>query len=159
MTPTTPSGWYSSVAAWLMATRPLRTRRGRSTRRACRAAQSMCTIASRISSWASASGLPVSVCTSSARRPIYRVICDFQASSRACRSFQDRPAHQDAAWCACSTTAATSSAPNSGKVAITSDVAGLSVSKVSPGRAGPVVRSVETMVVHHRSVRRKFVPD
>ena len=57
MTPTTPSGWYSSVAAWLMATRPLRTRRGRSTFRALRAAQSMCTIASRISSWASAERL------------------------------------------------------------------------------------------------------
>jgi hypothetical protein len=44
-------------------------------------------------------------------------------------------------------------------VAITSDVAGFSVSKVSAGRAGPAVRSVVTMVVHHRSVRRKFVPD
>ena len=82
-----------------MATRPLRTRRGRSTRRALRAAQSMCTIASRISSWASASGLPVSVCTSSASRPMYRVMCDFQASSRL-PLLPVRPAHQAAAWCA-----------------------------------------------------------
>ena len=82
MTPTTPSGWYSTVDAWLMAASPLRTRRERSTRRACLAAQSMCTMARMISSLASSSGLPVSSCMSWASRPMYLIRCDFQASSR-----------------------------------------------------------------------------
>src|ERR1035441_1189507 len=90
MTPMTPSGWYSTVEAWLMAMRPLRTRRAPSTLRAFLAAQSICTIARMISSWASASGLPVSVCTSSASRAMYLVMWDFQARSRVCRSFQSR---------------------------------------------------------------------
>src|SRR5487761_1810884 len=39
MTPTTPSGRYSTVAAWFSMAIPLGTRRGFSTERACRAAQ------------------------------------------------------------------------------------------------------------------------
>jgi len=40
MTPTTPSGWYSTVAAWFSIARPLATRRDLSTEWACLAAQS-----------------------------------------------------------------------------------------------------------------------
>ncbi len=87
--------------------------------------------ASRISSWASASGLPVSVCTSSASRPMYLITCDFQASSRCRRSFQLSPAHHSAAAWARATVAATSASLQTGKVAMTSEVAGFSVSKVS----------------------------
>jgi hypothetical protein len=41
-------------------------------------------------------------------------------------------------------------------VAMTSDVAGFMVWNVSAGRAGPCVRSVVTIAVHHRSGQRKF---
>ena len=75
---------------------------------------------------------------------MYLMMCDFQASSRDCLSFQDRPAHHAAAWWARSTASATSSSPKTGKVAMTSDVAGFSVSKVSG--AAERVRSV----VDHR---------
>ncbi len=62
---------------------------------------------------------------------MYRVRCDFQASRRAWRSFQSRPAHQAAASRARSTVAFTSAWPNTGKVAMTSEFAGLTESKVS----------------------------
>ena len=74
----------------------------------CLAAQSMCTIVSRISSWASASGLPVSVCTSSASRPMYRVRYDFQASSRCLRPSSRAPPTTARPACARSTVASTS---------------------------------------------------
>ena len=83
---------------------------------------------------------------------MYRVMCDFQASSRTCRSFQDRPAHQAAAWWARSTVSATSASPKTGKVAMTSDVAGFSVSKVAAGRAWPCVHVV-TIAPHRHSVQ------
>jgi C4-dicarboxylate transporter len=73
---------------------------------------------------------------------MYLVIWDFQASSRARRSLGDRPAHQAAAWCARSTAASISYSPQTGNVAITSDVAGLSVSNVVADLAGPCVQVV-----------------
>ncbi len=69
---------------------------------------------------------------------MYRVRCDFQASRRDCRSFQPRPAHQAAASRARSTAAFTSAWPNTAKVAITSEVAGLTESKVSGALVCPV---------------------
>ena len=113
-----------------MAASPLRTRRARSTRRACRAAQSMCSTAVMISSLASSSGLPVSSCISWASRPMYRTRYDFQASSRMRRPDQPSPAHQLAASRAASTAASTSRRPWTGKVASTSPVAGLTVSSI-----------------------------
>ena len=125
MTATTPSGWYSSKEVWFTDSSPLRTRRGPSTREAFFAAQSRCRIASTISSLASPSGLPVSWCTSSDSRLRYRVRYDFQASSRSRRSFASSPAHHAAASRARCTAASTSAGPYTGKVAITSPVAGL----------------------------------
>src|SRR5215470_7238560 len=66
---------------------------------------------------------------------------DFQASSLFCRSFQPSPDHQAAASRARSTAASISAWPWTGKVAITSAVAGLTESKVSacvacPGGSG-----------------------
>src|SRR6266568_964834 len=124
-----------------MAASPLRTRRGRSTRRACRAAQSMCTMARMISSLASSSGLPVSSCTSWARRPMYLVRWDFQASSRIRRPGQPSPAHQTAASRAAATAASTSRRPCWGKVASTSPVAGFTVSSIVTSKASPAPRS------------------
>jgi hypothetical protein len=113
-----------------MAASPLRTRRGRSTRRACRAAQSMCTMARMISSVASSRGLPVSSCTSWASRLMYLVRCDFQASSLIRRPAQPSPAHHTAASRAWATAASTSRRPCTGKVASTSPVAGFTVSSI-----------------------------
>jgi hypothetical protein len=84
---------------------------------------------------------------------MYRMMCDFQASSRVCLSFAGRLAHHAAAWWAWSTASVTSSSPKTPKVAMTSDVAGFTVSKVSRGRAGPCVHSVVAIAVHHRSVQ------
>src|SRR5579875_3062786 len=162
-----------------MATRPLRTRRGPSTRRAFFAAQSMCTIASRISSWASSTGLPVSAWTSSASRMMYLVRYDFQASSRIRRSFQPSPDHHPAAARARATAWLTSSSPQTGKVATGSDVAGFSESKVLtvPAwairprvvvamAASTLLRAVRVAVVNgqsrrepvnHRLARRRYV--
>ena len=95
-----------------------------------------------ISSWASASGLPVSVCTSSASRARYRVRWDFQASSRCRRCRGVSPAHQAAASCARLTAVFTSASPHTGKVPMTSAVAGLSVSNVAADCAGPGVQVV-----------------
>jgi hypothetical protein len=73
---------------------------------------------------------------------MYLVICDFQASSLSRRSFAGNPAHQAAAWCARSTVKWISCSPQTGKVAMTSDVAGFSVSNVSTDLAGPCVQVV-----------------
>jgi hypothetical protein len=62
---------------------------------------------------------------------MYRVRCDFQAISLVWRSFQPRLAHHFPASRARSSAAPTSAGPIRGKVAITSDVAGLTESKVS----------------------------
>ena len=70
---------------------------------------------------------------------MYRIRCDFQASSRCRRSFQLSPAHQAPAAWARATVAATSASPQTGKVAMTSEVAGFSVSKVSAARVVVVV--------------------
>ena len=78
---------------------------------------------------------------------MYLVTCDFQAISLACRSFQDSPAHQDAALRARSTAWSTSASPKTGKVSMTSDVAGFSVSKVAAGAACPWVH-VATIAPH-----------
>ena len=67
---------------------------------------------------------------------------DFQASSLVCRSFQPSPDHQAAASRARSTVASTSARPWTGKVAITSEVAGLTESKVSVCLACPCVQTV-----------------
>ena len=143
MTPTTPSGWYSTLAAWFSIAMPLGTRRGLSTEWACLAAQSRCRIVLTISSVASSSGLPVSSCTSCASRPMYLVMCDFHASSRSRRSGQPSPAHHVAASRARRTAAATSRSPSTPNVASTSPVAGFRDSKVSrtvpqPGTVGVI---------------------
>ena len=114
-----------------MAASPLRTRRGRSTRRACLAAQSMCSTARMISSLASSSGLPVSSCISWASRAMYLTRYDFHASSRMRRPDQPRPDHHAAASRAAATAASTSRRPCTGKVASTSPVAGLTVSSIA----------------------------
>jgi hypothetical protein len=113
----------------------------------------MCTIASRISSWASASGLPVSLCTSSASRPRYLVRCDFQARRRRCRPFQPSSAHRAPAALARATAASTSAAPSTGKLAITSEVAGFTVSKVAAGRACVLPEVVVTIALTYRHAR------
>jgi hypothetical protein len=120
-----------------MASMPLRTRRDRSTDLACRAAQSMCTAARMISSFASSSGLPVSSCISCASRPMYRTMCDFQASRRICRSDQLSAAHQPPAARAASTAASTSRRPCTGKAPRTSPVAGFIVSSIGAIRSPP----------------------
>jgi hypothetical protein len=73
---------------------------------------------------------------------MYLVICDFQASSLSRRSFAGKPAHQAAARPARPTAAPISCSPQTGKVAMTSDVAGLSVSNVATDLAGSCVQVV-----------------
>jgi len=92
-----------------------------------------------ISSFASSSGLPVSSCTSCASRSRYLVRCDFQASSRIRRPAQPSPAHHAAASRARDTVASTSAAVCTGKLAITSSVAGFTVSNVSAEDLGVMV--------------------
>ncbi len=70
---------------------------------------------------------------------MYLVRYDFQASSRSRRSFQPRPAHHVAASRARRTAASTSPGPHTGKLAITSSVAGFTVSKVAADRVDAVV--------------------
>src|SRR5918999_4129282 len=131
MTPTTPIGWYSSVHFWLMETSPGKTLRGPSTFCACLVAQSRWVIAAIVSSWASASGLPVSSWISSATRPRERVSEPLKLSSRSRRSFQPSARHQWAASLARSTAARTACSSWTGCLPTTSPVAGLRDSNVS----------------------------
>jgi hypothetical protein len=73
---------------------------------------------------------------------MYLVICDFQASSLVRRSLAGNPAHQAAARRARTTAAWISCSPQTAKVAMTSEVAGLSESKVATDFAGSCVQVV-----------------
>ena len=86
MTPTTPSGRYSTDADWLAISRPEGTLRRLSTFSACPPAQARWSIASAASSMASPCGLPVSWCITSASWASRRVITPFQADRWRSRS-------------------------------------------------------------------------
>jgi len=73
---------------------------------------------------------------------MYLVICDFQASSLVRRSLAGSPAHQAAARRARLTAARISCSPQTAKVAMTSEVAGLSESNVATDFAGSCVQVV-----------------
>ena len=99
MTPTTPSGWYSTEAAWLASTRVPRTRRGPSTLAALRAAQSRCSTIIRTSMRASASGLPFSRWTRATSSSVRRTSSAQQASRPAGgRRSPARPSRAGPAW-------------------------------------------------------------
>ena len=89
MTPTTPSGLYSTVAAWLAITSPEETFWRPSTFLAFLPAQAMWSSASATSRVASLCGLPVSRCIRSAIWAIRRVITPFQMFSFSARSSKD----------------------------------------------------------------------
>ena len=131
MTPTTPSGRYSTVHAWLAITSPAGTLRRPRTFWAFFAAQAMWSMARLASSVASLCGLPVSWCTTSASWAMRRVITPAHAVRRSARSSNVSPAHHTAASWARATFASTSSAVWTGWVPTTSPVTGLSESKVS----------------------------
>ena len=106
----TPSGWYSTYAAWLAITSPLETLRRLSTFSACDAAHARWSMASAASSIASPCGLPVSWCITSASWAIRRVIAPFQVCRCFSRSSKESAPHQAASSRARSTAACTSSA-------------------------------------------------
>jgi hypothetical protein len=95
------------------------------------AAHEVWSIARMISSIASACGLPVSACTTSASCADLRVSTPFHRWSRSARPSNPSPAHQSAASRAMATAASTSAAVWTGWVPTTSSVAGFSESKVS----------------------------
>ena len=136
MTPTTPSGLYSTVDFWLAMTRPDETRCGPSTFLACLAAQATWSMARAISSWASAIGLPVSACESVASCAMRRVMTLRHVSRCSARSSKLSAPHHCAASRARSTARATSSGPATGWTPTTSPVAGSRDSKVSTPSAG-----------------------
>src|SRR5512132_2915725 len=79
---------------------------------------------------------------------------DFQASSLVWRFFQPSPAHQAVASRVRSTAASTSARPWTAKVPITSEVAGLTVSKVSTCLACPCAHTVPIVLASLCSRRR-----
>ena len=136
MTPTTPSGLYSTVAAWLAISRPGETFEGPSTFLACLAAHATWSMARAISSCASAIGLPVSLRDTAASCAMRRVMTLRHVRRISARSSKDRAPHHSASSRPRATAASTSASDATGWTPTTSPLAGFSDSNVSTPSSG-----------------------
>src|SRR3954468_10535904 len=145
MTPMTPRGRYSMLAAWLAISTPLDTLCRPSTFLACDAAQARWSIANPASSIASAWGLPVSWCTTSASCAIRRARIPRHLSSTSLRASKPIPAHHSAHSRAQPTASSTSAFVEIACTPTRSPVPGLRTSSFSWSVVCSVVELVETM--------------